>query len=476
MTPLTESQIEEIAREVALQISGSGKLREKNDPRKDNKGIFSTIDEAVSAAKTAHEKLTGLSVERREKIILSIRKKMIEYAERLAVAAFKETGLGRPEDKFKKNILVAEKTPGIEILKADAVTGDHGLTLVERAPYGVIGAITPSTNPTSTIICNSIGMIAAGNTVVFNAHPSAKTSSEMTIKLINDEVISAGGPENTITAVNEPTIKTAAEIMAHKGISLLVVTGGEAVVRAAMQSGKRAICAGPGNPPVIVDETADIRHAATSIINGASLDNNIICVLEKEIIVVNEVREKLILELKNQGAFILEPDQIRKLEKIIFLETSGPKKPGKINKEFVGKNISVILKKIGIEISDSTRLAIAPVDESHPLIWTEQLMPVIPLVGVSDCDSAIELAVKAEHGFRHTAVMHSKNIDRLSRMAKEINSSIFVKNGPSYAGLGFGGEGFCSFSIASPTGEGLTSPISFTRLRRCVLVDHFRII
>lgn len=478
MAPLTKDEINNIAGRVAasLQKDGTSPVSLKTEISSSSDGIFNTIDEAVNFAKEAQLKLTSLKLKSRENIISNIRKIMLENSGELAKTAQEETGLGRVEDKILKNNLVSEKTPGTEILTPAAFSGDNGLTLMERAPYGVIGAITPSTNPTSTIICNTIGMVAAGNSVVFNAHPSAKNSSIRTIALLNRAIMEAGGPENLITTVREPTIETAGELMHHKDVGLLVVTGGEGVVKAAMQSGKRAICAGPGNPPVIVDETADIEHAASSIVKGASLDNNIICVLEKEIIVVESVREKLISELSKNNALILNQDQIDRLDRVIFKETNGPGKPGIINKEFVGKNVNLILKKIGMDVEEKTRLAVAPVKEGHPLVWTEQLMPVIPLVSVPDCDYAIDLAIRAEHGFRHTAIMHSRNIDRLSKMAREINSSIFVKNGPSYAGLGFGGEGYCSFSIASPTGEGITNPISFTRERRCVLVDHFRII
>lgn len=485
MAPLTIEEINNIAQKVAVKLkSFSGESIPADDPQIGQiktsetgmRGVFLTIDKAVDAAKKAQEQFISLKLSIRKTIISNIRKKMLENAKEIAKIALQETEMGRLEDKVLKNELVAGKTPGIEMLTPTAFSGDNGLTLIERAPFGVIGAITPSTNPTSTIICNTIGMIAAGNSVVFNAHPSAKRSSIYTIHLLNEAIINSGGPENLITTVKEPTIETAGELMHHEDIGLLVVTGGEGVVKAAMKSGKRAICAGPGNPPVIVDETADIKHAATCIVDGASLDNNIICVLEKEIIVVNSVKEELISELAKNNALILTSDQIEKLEKIIFSETFGAEKPAVINKKFVGKDIKIILKEIGMNIDDKIKLAVAPVEESHPLVWTEQLMPVIPIVGVPDCNYAIDFAIRAERGFRHTAIMHSKNIDRLSKMAKEINSSIFVKNGPSYSGLGFGGEGFCSFSIASPTGEGITNPVSFSRERRCVLVDHFRIV
>jgi acyl-CoA reductase-like NAD-dependent aldehyde dehydrogenase len=384
--------------------------------------------------------------------------------------------MGRPEDKAKKNLLVATNTPGTEDLPAQAWTGDHGLTLIERAPYGVIGAITPSTNPTSTIICNSIGMIAAGNSVVFNAHPGAKSCSAQTIQLLNRAIVAAGGPPNLIVAVREPTIESAQYLMKHPGIRLLVVTGGPAVVRVAMNSGKKSVCAGPGNPPVVVDETADIEQAARDIISGASFDNNIVCVLEKEIVVVASIADQLKAAMQAHGAHEITPWELKRLEKVIFREVHEPPEESVVNKAWVGRDASRILKEIGVGVGDNVRLALAEVERNDTLLWTEQLMPVMPLVRVANADEAIDLAVALEGGRRHTAVMHSKQLDNLSRMAREINCSIFVKNGPSLAGLGFGGEGYTSFSIASPTGEGLTSAKDFSRVRRCTLVDSFRIV
>lgn len=439
-------------------------------------GVFADINLATKAARKAHEMLLTMTLKQRNKIIGNIRAKMLEHAQDLSQRALEETGLGRSEDKIIKNRLVSEKTPGTEVLEPWVRTGDNGLTLMELAPYGVIGAITPVTNPTSTIICNAIGMIAAGNAVVFNVHPSAKTVSIYNVELLNQAIIAAGGPPDLVATVVNPTIESAQELMQHPEVNLLVVTGGMGVVKAAMGSGKRAICAGPGNPPVVVDETADIERAAKHIVLGASMDNNIICVDEKEVFVVEAVADQLLIALPRYNAVVLKSYEIDQLEKVIFKETRGLRKPGVIETSLIGKNVQQILSKIGKRVDDSIRLAIAPVPVGHPLVWTEQMMPVLPVVRMPNVDQAIDIAKEAEHGFRHTAVMYSKNLDNLSRMARVMNCSIFVKNGPSYAGLGHGGEGYTSFTIASPTGEGMTNPRSFTRERRCVLVDHFRIV
>lgn len=478
MAQLTEQQLNDIAAEIYQIIENPSVSKKGDDPALDqgNNGIFQDIDSAVHAASKAFEELAGMSLAKRKEMIVEIRKSMQLHAEDLARRAYAETKLGRFEDKVEKNNLVIEKTPGPEILEPKVFTGDHGLTLLELAPYGVIGAITPVTNPTSSIICNTIGMVSAGNAVVFNVHPNAKEVSTYNIVLLNKAIRAAGGPENLVTAVRNPTIESAQELMKHPDIHLLVVTGGAGVVREAMQSGKRAICAGPGNPPVVIDESADLENAARSVIKGASMDNNVICVDEKEVFVVESVADQFVQALIKNNAYKLNAQQIFELSKVIFEKENGPGKPAVMNKSLIGKNVQEILSQIGLVVSSETRLAFAEVKKDHPLVWSEQMMPILPIVRVPNVDTAIQLAKEAEHGFGHSAVMHSRNIDHLSKMARTMNTSIFVKNGPALSGLGYEGEGYCSFSIASPTGEGITTPRSFSRERRCVMVDHFRIV
>jgi acyl-CoA reductase-like NAD-dependent aldehyde dehydrogenase len=438
--------------------------------------LFPDVDSAMAAAGLAFQQLGDLPLSVREQMIVHIRRVMRENAQLLAHEAWQETGMGRYEDKIQKNLLNANKAPGTEILAAQAWSGDDGLTLIEYAPYGVIGSIIPSTNPTSTVICNAIGMVAAGNAVVFNAHPGARACSNRAVQLVNEAIVEAGGPPNLVCALAEPTIETAQQIMQHPEVALLTVTGGAGVVRAAMQSGKRSICAGPGNPPVVVDETADLEQAGRDIVRGASFDNNIICIDEKEVFAVASIADELKRVMGRHGAYEIDSRQLNRLVTSIFEQVPPAGQHGAMNKAFIGKNANVLLKEVGVDAGDEVRLVLVEVERDHPLVLSEQMMPILPLVRVRDADEGVDLAKVAEHGFRHTAVMHSKNLDYLSRMAREMDCSIFVKNGPSFAGVGYGGEGFCSFTIASPTGEGPTSPISFSRLRRCVLKDYFRIV
>lgn len=480
MAKLTDQDIEAIARKIVADLggqpSGGSSAKASAPPAPAGMGMFSTVDEAVAAARTAFPVYSGLSLDKRNEIIAAIRQTMMENATALAKSAHEETGLGRFEDKIVKNELVITRTPGTEVLRPRAYTGDHGLMLEEPAPFGVIGAITPCTNPTSTIICNTIGMIAAGNTVVFNCHPAAKRCSMETIVLINKTIIAHGGPPNVITGISSPTVESAQELMKHPGIRILVVTGGGGVVKAAMASGKRAICAGPGNPPVVVDETADMEQAGRDIVLGASTDNNIICADEKEVLVVESVADALIKSMVRNGAVLIEKSKLPALEQVVFTSMKGPKDHAEINRTLIGKNADVILSKMGMSVPSTIRLGIVEVPIDHPLMWTEQMMPILPIARVPNADTAIDLALQMEGKCYHTAIMHSKHLDRLSRMARECNCSIFVKNGRSQAGLALGGEGYTSFTIASPTGEGMTGPVSFSRWRRCTLVDHFRIV
>ena len=439
-------------------------------------GVFANVEEAIEAARVAQRELFRESLEKREKYIAAMREASIREAESLAKLAREETGMGRWEDKVQKNLLAAQKTPGVEDLHPTVYTGDYGLTLEERAPFGVIGAVIPSTNPSSTVINNSICFIASGNSVVFAPHPAAKKTSLKSIQILNEAIIKAGGPANLMTTAAQPSIEEAQTLFKHPKVKLILVTGGPAVVKAAMGCGKKVIAAGPGNPPVVVDETADLEHACDSIIKGASFDNGVLCTAEKEIIVVETIADKL-LELlrRDPRTYELKKEEFEKLTKEIILEPGGPGKEPKVNREYIGKDAPLIASKIGVKVSDNVRLLFCEVDRNHPYVWTEQLMPVIPFVKVKDIDEAINFAVEVEQENKHTAIMHSLNVAHLTKMAKAAQVSIFVKNAPSYAGLGYEGEGFAVLSIATPTGEGPTKTSTFTRPLRCVLVDYFRI-
>ena len=441
-------------------------------PRSGFMGIFDTVDEAVAAAHSAQREIRTLEL--RDRIIANQRKRLGEAAAALAEQAVAETRLGNVRSKTLKNRLVIDRTPGTEDLHPEILSGDHGLTLTELAPWGVIGAVTPSTNPAATIINNGISMIASGNAVVFGAHPLAKNVTNRAIHVMNAASAEVGGPETLLTTVAEPSIEAAQAIFHHRGVDLLVVTGGGGVVRAAQESDKRVIAAGPGNPPVVVDRTADLAQAARDIVAGASFDNNIVCTCEKEILAEEAIADELLVELQRNHAVLLSADEAEALARAILTGYPGPE--ARMNKDFVGKDPVILAGLIGKPVPETTRLLVAETGKDHPFAVLELLTPVIPLIRCPDVDTAIDWAVELEHGFKHTACMHSKNLDALHRMAVAMNCSIFVKNGPNLAGLGFGGEGPTAMTISTPTGEGPTSARTFVRRRRCVLVDYFRIV
>jgi len=397
-------------------------------------------------------------------------------ARKLAEMAAEETGLGRADDKEKKNLLVIEKTPGPEDLEPRVWSGDQGLTITEYAPYGVIGAITPTTNPTATIINNTIAIVSAGNAVVFNAHPSAKRVSVHAVRLLNRAIVAAGGPPDLVTATPEPTIESAQRLMNHPQVRVLMVTGGPGVVKEAQKTRKRAILAGPGNPPVVVDANADIELAGREIVRGASFDNNLICTDEKVVIVVESVADLLLREMVKNSSYLLKEYEFKKLERVIFSKIGEPGKPGRINPRWIGQDAGLILKEIGVRSEKDIRLVVADVSREHSLVWTEQMMPVMPVVRVRTIDEAIDLAIRVERGCGHTASIYSRDVNAITRMARDIDVSIFVANAANLAGLGDGGEGYTSFSIASPTGEGLTRPRSFSRDRRMTVAGGLRIV
>ena len=433
-------------------------------------GVFADMDSAVEAAYRAQREYMTHTMADRRRYVAAIREAMLapEALDYMSEQAVAQSGMGDAGHKYLKNKVAAAETPGVEDLLTEAWSGDDGLTTVEYSPYGVIGAITPTTNPTETITCNSIGMLAAGNSVVFSPHPRVARLSCWQVRRINRALREAGAPDNLVVTVTAPSLENTNAMMAHPRINMLVATGGPGIVKAVLSSGKKAIGAGAGNPPAVVDESADIEHAARCIVDGATFDNNLPCTAEKEIIAVDSIADMLKFCMLKNGAYEATGAEITALENLLVAN-------GKPRTEWVGKPAAKILEAIGVTPPAGVRLIVCEASADHPFVVHELMMPVIGLVRVPDVDAAIDLAVELEHGNRHTAVMHSLNVNKLTKMGKLIQTTIFVKNGPSFNGLGIGGEGYPTFTIAGPTGEGLTSARSFTRRRRCVLVGDLNV-
>lgn len=465
---ISANEIERIVRSVLAGLDRTGAVSAQASPG-GCRGVFERCEDAIDAAFAAQKDwYMNYKVEDRERIIAAIRKVSLEHAEDFSKRVREETGMGRYEDKIQKHISVINGTPGTECLKTEAISGDAGLMLEERGPFGVIGSITPSTNPTETMIHNTISMIAGGNAVVFNVHPGAKRACAYALQILHDTIVENGGPAGLITMTAEPTMETVDILTSSPRIRLMVGTGGMPMVNALLRSGKKTIGAGAGNPPVVVDETADIKLAAKEIYRGASFDNNLLCLAEKEVFAVESIEKELVYNMVSEGAYLLSEAQTKALLDIVFLRRDGRYE---VNKKWVGKDAGLMLEQLGITDKPDTRLLICEVPHDHPFVMVEQLMPVLPIVSCRDFEEAAEYAVVAESGNRHTASMFSKNVDHMTYFAKRIETTIFVKNGATLKGVGIGGEGHASMTIAGPTGEGLTCARSFTRFRRCQLAD-----
>lgn len=476
----SEHAIRQVVQEVLSQLSQNGSRNgsiapQRNGTTANTWGVFSDVDTAVAAAQQAFEELSERPLETRRVAIDIVKRICEEQAEELGRLELEETKIGRLDHKIAKLKLI-RSVPGVEFLRSDAVSGDHGLTVTEYAPFGVIGAITPVTHSLPTLAGNFVNMVAAGNTIVVNPHPSGANIASEGVRRFNKAIYEATGLQNLVTIIGTPTIESAQAIFDHRGVRVAVVTGGPMVARAALKSPKRAIVAGPGNPPVVVDETADIDNAARSIVTGAAFDNNLLCIGEKEVFAVASIFDQLLNAVGQHGGFRLDAQQTARLTSLAF---SPPKEPGGhhvLNRDFVGRDAAWLAQQIGVSVPHGTEILFAETDEHNPFVPEEQMMPFVPFVRVRDVDTAIAMAQKYEHGFGHTAIIHSTNVRTITKMGRVMNTTLYVKNGPCTAGLGIGGEGYPSFSIATPTGEGVTSPMTFTRQRRCAMADGLRII
>ena len=440
-------------------------------------GLFTDANEAVAAARDAFEQLSHRTIEDRKRIIDHIRRIAIDQSVELGTMEMNETKIGRLPHKIEKLKTLGEKSPGVEFMRSEVFSGDHGLAVIEHAPFGVIAAITPVTHSLPTLTGNAVSMIAAGNTLVVNPHPSGKRVAAEGVRRYNEAIYRDLGIDNLITLIVEPTLESAATLFKHPDVNLISVTGGPGVARAAMKQAKRAIVAGPGNPPVVVDETADLDRAARCIIQGAGYDNNLLCIAEKQVFVVEQVFDQMMSAMERAGAVRLNGAEVDAFTKAAITTVGeGEHKHDVPHRDFLGQDASKLAAGIGKQIPDSVEVIFGETDESNPFVPVEQMMPFLPFVRARNVDHAIEMAVRSEHGFRHTAIIHSHDVTNMTKMGKAVDTTIFVKNGPCMAGLGLGGEGYISFSIAGPTGEGITTPLTFTRERRCSMIDNLRVL
>ncbi|MFO7724772.1 MAG: aldehyde dehydrogenase family protein [Oceanipulchritudo sp.] len=435
-------------------------------------GVFENAEAAVEAAHSAYLALSKKGLAGREKIVQIVKRLCRENAEEWGRLELEETRIGRLDHKIEK-LLGIPAVPGTEWLSPHGMSGDFGITMEESCPFGVIGAVTPVTHSIPTIACNIVSMVAAGNAAVFNAHPGGARCAVVAIRAFNEAVKREVGIDNIATIVEHPSLESFNAICAHERVNLLCVTGGPGIVKAAMRSGKRSICAGPGNPPVLVDETADLQKAAEAIVLGGGYDNNLLCIGEKEVFVVKSVYRKFLEAFERAGARRLDNAQLDRLRQAAFTmkgDEDGGSHPV-VNRDLIGRDASVLAGHAGLAVSPECPMLYAETGADDLFVKEEQMMPMLPVIPVDSVDEGIELAKVAEHGYKHSSMIHSLNVTNMTKMARALESTLFVKNGACIAGLGSGGEGYSSFSIATTTGEGITTPDTFTRKRRCVLVD-----
>jgi aldehyde dehydrogenase len=467
---MTEDLIRSVVQQVLSQMGTAPGTNGKAKPS--TFGVYPTADAAVSAAEAAFQTFRTRPLGDRKKAIDAIRTICRDQAEELGKAELDETKIGRLDHKIAKLRDAIPKVPGVEYLRTENFSGDDGLTLTDYTPFGVIGAITPVTHSLPTLAGNAINMLASGNTVVFNAHPSGAKIAAEGVRRFNRVIKEATGLDDLLTIIDPPTLESANALFEHRGVRLLVVTGGPAVARAALGSKRRAVVAGPGNPPVVVDATACLSNAAKSIIEGAAFDNNLLCIGEKQVFAVADIFDKLLDEVAQRGGVRLNASQIESLTKAAFVKGDDGKLH--VNKDLVGQDPAVLARHAGTSVPAGTQILFGETNYEHPFVDQEQMMPFIPFVRVANVDKAIALAKESEHGFGHTAVLHSRDTTVMSKMGKVMDCTIFVINGASPAGLGLGGEGVLSFSIAGPTGEGVTTPLTFCRQRRTAVVGGMR--
>lgn len=469
---VTDDLIRGVIQQVLAQMR-NGQAPARNG-QTGQRGVFADVESAVAAAREAQSEFESRGLEDRRKAVACIRKICSDRAEELGRDELEETKIGRLVHKIEKLQVIADRIPGVEFLKTEAFSGENGVSLQEYAPFGVIGVITPVTHSLPTLACNAINMLAAGNALVCNPHPSGARIACKGVHLFNQAIYEAIGIDNLLTIIDKPTLESAQAIFDSRDVRMLCVTGGPAVGRAALRSPKRAIVAGPGNPPVVVDETADLDNAARSIVAGGAYDNNLLCIGEKEVFAVAAIFDELCDLITRYRAVRLDAGQIAALTKAAFVKDD--KGHELVNKDLIGRDAAVLAQAAGVKVPADTELLFGETDESHPFVDHEQMMPFVPFVRVPDVDTAIALAKKYEHGFKHTSIIHSRNVETITRMGREMDTTLFVQNGPSTAGLGSGGEGYLSFSIATPTGEGVTTPLTFTRQRRSTTVRALRVL
>ncbi|SMC16378.1 acetaldehyde dehydrogenase [Clostridium acidisoli DSM 12555] len=383
------------------------------------------LDMKLEKVRIAQKKFSTYSQEQVDKIFRVAAMAAIDARIPLAKLAVEETGMGLVEDKVIKNHFAGEyiynqykdeKTCGV-IEKSEP----YGITKIAE-PIGVIAAIIPTTNPTSTTIFKSLIALKTRNGIIFSPHPRAKKSTITAAKIILDAAVKAGAPEGIIDWIEEPSIELTQMLMQKSDITL--ATGGPSMVKSAYSSGKPAIGVGPGNTPVIIDDTAHIKMAVSSIILSKTYDNGLICASEQSVIVANSIYNKVKKEFEERGAYIIKKDEMDKVRNTIFIN-------GSINSKIVGQSAYKIAEMSGIKVPETTRILIGEVTslgEEEPFAH-EKLSPVLAMYGAKDFNDALEKAVTLVNlgGLGHTSAIYADIIKAKDKINKFSNAMKTVR-------------------------------------------------
>lgn len=390
----------------------------------------------IRTAKAAQAKLAQKSQEEIDKIIKAMAEAAAANAEKLAKMAVEETGFGIWQDKVIKNVFGSTyiydyikdlKTVGI-------VAEDEEKKVMDVAiPMGVIAGLIPSTNPTSTTMYKALISLKCGNAIVFSPHPNAKNSILETVKIMNEAAVKAGCPEGAIGCITIPTLQATDELMKNKDTAMILATGGSAMVRAAYSSGTPALGVGPGNGPAFIDKSADIKVAVKRIMDSKTFDNGTICASEQSIIIEEAIKDKVVAELKNQGAYFLSPEEAKQLGKFIMRAN------GSMNPQIVGKSVETIAKLASLtNVPASARVLIAEETEvGHNVPYSrEKLAPILGFYVEKNVD-AIETKCREillNEGAGHTFSMHCEDKELVKRFALSMPVSRIPVNTPSTLG------------------------------------------
>lgn len=429
------------------------------------------VRDLIKAAKAAQKEFATFSQEKIDSIVEAISMEVRKHSVNLAKMANEETGFGRWEDKVIKNKFASEFTYDyIKNMKTVGVLNETPTMIEVGVPMGVVAALIPSTNPTSTAIYKTLISLKAGNAVVISPHPNAKNCTIEAVKIMQKAAYAAGAPEGLIGVIEIPSIEGTNELMKSHDTAIILATGGEAMVRAAYSSGRPAIGVGPGNGPAYIEKSANVREAVRKIIESKTFDNGVICASEQSVIVEPANKEAVIEEFKRQGGYFLTKEESDKLGNFLLRAN------GTMNPQIVGKDAQTLAKMVGLQVPSTAKVLISEQNTvSHKNPYSREKLTTVLAFYVEDnaekaCERAIELLENEGKG--HTLIIHSENKEIIREFAlKKPVSRMLINVGGSLGGVGALTELAPAFTLGcgavggSSTSDNIT-PMNLINIRR----------